>query len=53
MARRGLLVAADTEVLARFAQALTAQGLSADVESTTPDEKGVIAEISITARPTT
>ena len=29
------MVAADTDALARFAQALTARGLNADVESTT------------------
>ena len=45
------MVAADTDALARFAQALTARGLNADVESTTSSEKGVSAQINVTARP--
>ncbi|MGB5131546.1 MAG: type II secretion system protein GspL [Steroidobacteraceae bacterium] len=45
------MVAADTDALARFAQALTARGLNADVESTTSREKGVSAQINVTARP--
>ena len=45
------MVAADTDALARFAQALTARGLSADVESTTPGDKGVTAQINVTTRP--
>lgn len=43
--------AADTDALARFAQALTARGLTADVESTTPGEKGVSAQINVTTGP--
>ncbi len=43
------LQAPDTEALARFAQALTARGLSADVASTTPVEQGVQAQIRIAA----
>ena len=45
------MVAADTDALARFAQALTARGLSADVESTTSNEKGVSAQINVTTGP--
>ncbi|MDH4259012.1 MAG: type II secretion system protein GspL [Gammaproteobacteria bacterium] len=45
------MVAADTDALARFAQALVARGLTADVESTTPGEKGVSAQISVTTGP--
>ncbi len=45
------MVAADTDTLARFAQALTARGLTADVESTTPGEKGVSAQINVTTGP--
>lgn len=45
------MIAADTDVLARFAQALTARGLTADVESTTPGEKGVSAQINVTTGP--
>lgn len=47
------LIAADTDVLARFAQALTARGLTADVESTTPGEKGVSAQVNVTTGPAT
>lgn len=45
------MIAADTDTLARFAQALIARGLTADVESTTPGEKGVSAQINVTTRP--
>ena len=45
------MIAADTDTLARFAQALTARGLTADVESTTPGEKGVLAQINVTTGP--
>jgi general secretion pathway protein L len=45
------MVAADTDALARFAQALTARGLNADVESTTSNEKGVSAQINVTTGP--
>jgi general secretion pathway protein L len=45
------MIAADTNALARFAQALTARGLTADVESTTPGEKGVSARINVTMGP--
>ena len=47
------MIAADTDALARFAQALTARGLTADVESTTPGEKGVSAQINVTTGPAT
>lgn len=45
------MVAADTDTLARFAQALTARGLNAEVESTTSNEKGISAQINVTAGP--
>lgn len=45
------MIAADTDALARFAQALTARGLNADVESTTPGDKSVSAQINVTTRP--
>ena len=45
------MVAPDTDALARFAQALTARGLNADVESTTSNEKGVSAQINVTTGP--
>ena len=45
------MIAADTDALARFAQALTARGLTADVESTTSNEKGVSAQINVTTGP--
>jgi len=45
------MIAADTDTLARFAQALTARGLTADVESTTPGENGVSAQINVTTGP--
>ena len=47
------MIAADTDALARFAQALTARGLTANVESTTPGEKGVSAQINVTTGPAT
>lgn len=47
------MIAADTDALARFAQALTARGLTADVESTTPGENGVSAQINVTTGPAT
>lgn len=45
------MIAADTDVLARFAQALTSRGLTADVESTSSGEKGVSAQINVTTGP--
>ncbi len=45
------MIAADTDTLARLAQALTARGLTADVESTTPGENGVSAQINVTTGP--
>ncbi len=47
------MIAADTDALARFAQALTARGLTANVESTTPGEKSVSAQINVTTGPAT
>jgi len=45
------MIAPNTDALARFAQALAARGLSADVASTTPGEKGIAARINVTAGP--
>ncbi len=47
------LLAPNTDALARFAQAISARGLSADVASTTPGEKGVQARVRIAAGPPT
>lgn len=46
------LIAPDTDAIARFSQALTARGLSADVASTTPGDRGIEARINITMGPT-
>ncbi len=43
------VVAANTDAIARFAQGINARGLSADVASTTNSEKGVEAQVKITA----
>lgn len=43
------MLAPDTDALTRFAQALNARGLSADVTSTTRGDKGVHAQIRIAA----
>ncbi len=43
------ITAPDTDALTRFAQALGARGLAADVASTTRDEQGVQARIRIAA----
>ncbi len=45
------LLAPNTAAIARFAQALNARGLTADVASTTPGEAGVQAQIRIAAGP--
>ncbi len=45
------MLAPDTSAFARFAQALTARGLAADVESTQPRDQGVAAQINVTAAP--
>lgn len=47
------VIAPDTDSLARFAQALSARGVKADVASTTPDEDGVQAQVRIAAGPPT
>ncbi|MFZ2509291.1 MAG: type II secretion system protein GspL [Steroidobacteraceae bacterium] len=47
------MTAPDTSAFVRFAQALTARGLAADVESTQPRDAGVVAQINITAVPAT
>ena len=45
--------APNTDALTRFAQALNARGLTADVASTTPSEKGVQAQVRIAVGPPT
>ncbi len=47
------VVAPNTDAIARFAQALNARGLTADVASTTPGEDGVQAQLRIAAGPAT
>jgi len=47
------LLAPDTDALTRFAQALNARGLNADVASTTRGENGVQAQVRIAAGPAT
>ena len=42
------LVAADTMLLGRFAEALGARGLEAEVQSTTPRSDAVLAQIAVT-----
>ena len=41
------LVAANNEAVARFAQAVNARGLTADVSSTAPGDKGIEAQVRI------
>ncbi len=43
------IVAANTDAIARFTQGVTARGMSADVASTTNSEKGVEAQVKISA----
>lgn len=47
------MLAPNTDALTRFAQALNARGLTADVASTTPSEKGVQAQVRIAVGPPT
>lgn len=47
------MLAPDTDTLTRFAQALQARGLRADVASTTHGEKGVQAQVRIAMGPAT
>jgi general secretion pathway protein L len=47
------MIAPNTDAIARFAQALSARGLAADVASTTPGENGVAARINIATGPAT
>jgi len=47
------MVAPNTDSLTRFAQALNARGLSADVASTTQGEKGIQAQVRIATGPAT
>jgi general secretion pathway protein L len=47
------MVAPNTDSLTRFAQALNARGLSADVASTTHGEKGIQAQVRIATGPAT
>ena len=42
-------MAANTDAIARFTQGVTARGMSADVASTTNSEKGVEAQVKISA----
>jgi general secretion pathway protein L len=43
------LVAANQEAIARFAQAVNERGLTADVSSTAPGDKGIVAQVRIGA----
>jgi general secretion pathway protein L len=43
------VVAANTDAIARFAQGITARGLSADVASTTSSENGIEARVKVAA----
>jgi len=43
------VAAANQEAIARFAQAVNARGLTADVASTTPSDKGIEAQVRISA----
>ncbi len=43
------VVAANTDAIARFAQGITARGLSADVASTTNSENGIEARVKVAA----
>jgi len=45
------MLAPNTDSIARFAQGITARGLTADVASTTNSEKGVQAQVRIAAGP--
>jgi general secretion pathway protein L len=45
------LVAANTDAIARFAQGVSARGLTADVASTTSGENGIEAKVRIAAEP--
>jgi general secretion pathway protein L len=45
------MIAPNTDSVARFAQAINARGLTADVASTNPGEKGVQAQVRIAAVP--
>lgn len=47
------MLAPNTDALRRFAQALSARGLTADVASTTPAENGVQAQVRIATGPAT
>ena len=43
------MVAANTDAIARFSQGINARGLSADVASTTNSDKGIEAQVKISA----
>jgi type II secretory pathway component PulL len=45
------MIAPNTDAVARFAQAIHASGLTADVSSTNPGENGVQAQVRIAAGP--
>lgn len=47
------MAAPDTDSFARFSQAIAARGLAADVASAMPTDKGVQAQVRVSARPST
>jgi type II secretory pathway component PulL len=47
------MAAPNTDSFARFSQAITARGLAADVASAVPTDKGVQAQVRVSARPST
>jgi type II secretion system protein L len=47
------MAAPNSESFARFSQAIAARGLAADVASTLPTDKGIQAQVRISARPAT
>lgn len=47
------MAAPNTDAFARFSQAIAARGLTADVASTLPTDKGIQAQVRVSARPPT
>jgi general secretion pathway protein L len=47
------MAAPNTDSFARFSQAITARGLAADVASAVPTDRGVQAQVRVSARPST
>jgi general secretion pathway protein L len=47
------MAAPNTDAFARFAQAIAARGLTADVASTLPTDQGIQAQVRVSARPPT